>query len=170
MIDQPKTRPGQMSSEELVMITSNKGLDLIKKFESLSKSAYLCPAGVWTIGYGHTAVVYPGQVVTKDEAEVLLKEDVKEAEEGVSELVKVPLNQNQFDALVSFTFNVGTDIDQDAKAEGLGDSTLLRKLNSLDYQGAAAEFPKWNRAGGRILKGLTRRRAAEQALFLSTEV
>ncbi len=139
------------------MHTSQKGLDLIKSFEGLRLSAYKCPAGVWTIGYGTTAGVKPGQTITKERAEELLREDVKRFEDQVMRLVKVRLTQGQFDALVSFTYNLG--------AANLGNSTLLRLLNAGDYKGAAAQFDRWTKAGGKELPGLVKRRAAERALF-----
>jgi lysozyme len=145
---------------------SQDGIDLIKHFEQLSLNAYLCPAGVPTIGWGHTGKdVKLGSRVTVKEAEELLRLDIADFEEDVNNLVKVPLTQNQFDALVSFAFNCGSDIDADNIAEGLGDSTLLKKLNGKDYVGAASEFIKWVRAGGRVLAGLVRRRKAEHSLF-----
>ncbi|WP_313284644.1 lysozyme [Stutzerimonas kunmingensis] len=139
------------------MHTSQKGLDLIKSFEGLRLSAYKCPADVWTIGYGTTAGVKPGQNITKERAEELLREDVKRFEAQVLRLVKVPLTQGQHDALVSFVYNLG--------AGNLSNSTLLRLLNAGDYAGAAAQFDRWNKAGGKVLAGLARRRAAERALF-----
>jgi lysozyme len=139
------------------MNTSQKGLDLIKSFEGLRLSAYKCPAGVWTIGYGTTAGVKEGQVITKERADELLRDDVKRFEDQVLRLVKVPLTQGQLDALVSFTYNLG--------AANLGNSTLLRLLNAGDYKGAAAQFDRWNKAGGKVLKGLVTRRAAERAMF-----
>lgn len=139
------------------MHTSQKGLDLIKSFEGLRLSAYKCPAGVWTIGYGTTAGVKPGQSITKERAEELLRDDVKRFEDQVLRLVKVPLTQGQLDALVSFTYNLG--------AANLGNSTLLRLLNAGDYKGAAAQFDRWTKAGGKELPGLVKRRAAERALF-----
>jgi lysozyme len=139
------------------MHTSQKGLDLIKSFEGLRLSAYKCPADVWTIGYGTTAGVKPGQNITKERAEELLREDVKRFEQQVMRLVKVPLTQGQFDALTSFVYNLG--------AGNLSNSTLLRLLNAGDYAGAAAQFDRWNKAGGKVLAGLVRRRAAERALF-----
>lgn len=139
------------------MHTSQKGLDLIKSFEGLRLSAYKCPADVWTIGYGTTAGVKPGQTITKERAEELLRDDVKRFEDQVLRLVKVPLTQGQLDALVSFTYNLG--------AANLGNSTLLRLLNAGDYKGAGAQFERWNKAGGKVLAGLVRRRAAERALF-----
>ncbi len=149
------------------MYISKNGLDLIKKFEGCKLKAYLCPAGVWTIGYGHTKGVYPGMQITQELADKFLLDDVWNFEREVENLVHVPLTQGQFDALVSFSFNVGLDIDDDNIAEGLGDSTLLRKLNRGDYAGAADEFPKWNKSRGRVLGGLVARRGAERALFLS---
>lgn len=139
------------------MKTSPKGISLIKEFEGLSLDAYLCSAGVLTIGYGHTGGVQKGDRITAKKAEELLQDDLKKFENGVLRLVRVPLNQNQFDALVSFAFNLGVG--------NLGKSTLLRKLNDRDFKGAATEFVRWNKAGGRELDGLTRRRNAEAELF-----
>jgi len=140
--------------------TSNAGLDLIKSFEGFSAKAYPDPAHGWnvpTIGYGTTAGVKMGDTITKERAEELLREDVKRFEDQVLRLVKVPLTQGQLDALVSFTYNLG--------AANLGNSTLLRLLNAGDYKGAAAQFDRWNKAGGKVLKGLVTRRAAERAMF-----
>jgi len=142
------------------MKISAKGLSLIKSFEGLELKAYKDSVGVITIGYGSTGShVSMGQTITETQAEALLLSDVSRFERGVTDLVKVPLSQNQFDALVSFSFNLGL--------ANLKSSTLLRKLNSLDYAGAALEFPRWNKAKGRVLPGLTRRREAEKKLFLS---
>lgn len=140
------------------MSLSQNGLDLIKGFEGLRLNAYQDSAGVWTIGYGHTGPdVRPGMSITQAQAEQLLRQDVARFEQAVRDNVRVPLTQNQFDALVSFTYNVG---------EGaLQDSTLLRKLNAGDYAGAQTEFGRWVYAGGERLEGLERRRAAEAALF-----
>ena len=139
------------------MQVSKAGLDLIKQFEGLYLKAYRCPAGVPTIGYGHTAGVAMGQTITQQQADDYLRRDVRQFERAVARLVTVPLTQGQFDALVSFAFNLG---------EGaLAQSTLLRMLNDGDYAGAAAQFERWNKAGGRVLPGLVRRRAAERALF-----
>lgn len=139
------------------MRTSQKGLDLIKEFEGLRLTAYLCPAKVWTIGYGTTSGVTKGTVITKERAEELLRQDVRKFEDSVTRLAKVKLNQHQFDALVSFAYNVGSG--------ALGSSTLLRVLNAGDYDAAAGQFERWNKAGGQVLAGLTRRRAAERKLF-----
>lgn len=145
---------------------STRGLDLIKGWEQLRLKAYLCSAGVPTIGWGHTKGVKLGDTCTVEQAERWLLEDVESFEAAVHRLVTVPLTQNQYDALVSFTFNVGPDEDADTIAEGLGDSTLLRLLNAGDYVRAADEFPKWNKAAGKVSNGLVRRRASERELFL----
>ena len=121
------------------MKTSPKGISLIKEFEGLSLDAYLCSAGVLTIGYGHTGGIQKGDKITAKKAEELLQDDLKKFENGVLRLVRVPLNQNQFDALVSFAFNLGVG--------NLGKSALLRKLNDHDFKGAASEFVRWNKAG-----------------------
>ena len=149
------------------------GLALIKEFEGCEKrlpngrlQAYYDGGGVLTIGWGHTgADVHEGMTISQEEADKLLTDDLEETVIGVNQLVKVPLMQNEFDALVSFAYNCGTDIDADTKAEGLGDSTLLRKLNDHDYNGAAKEFAKWNKDNGKVSAGLTRRRKAEADLF-----
>ncbi|MFN9010181.1 MAG: lysozyme [Hyphomonadaceae bacterium] len=134
------------------------GLDLVKSFEGLKLRAYLCPAKVWTIGYGSTGPhVTAGKVITEAQANELLQDDLDRFEKAVTRLVTVPLTQNQYDALVSFAFNVGIS--------ALERSTLLKRVNARLFDQARAEFSKWNRAGGRPLAGLTRRRAAEAALF-----
>ncbi len=159
------------------------GINLIKSFEGIEDGdpstvnldPYLCPAGVWTIGWGHAIIhnrqmlrgignkelaysVYPGGI-TMDEAELLLKADVYDFSMKVDRLVKLHITDNQFAALVSFAYNVGTG--------NLQMSTLLRKSNNGDILGAANEFPKWRKSNGKILVGLVRRRDAERALFLS---
>ena len=155
------------------MKTGERGLALIKEFEGCKLSAYQCPAGIWTIGYGSTRYgdgtpVGKGRTLPSELAALeLLKVTLVQFEKDVNSLVKVPITQNQFDALISFAYNLGSDIDKDDIAEGLGDSTLLKKLNDRDYFGAAAEFHKWNKAGGKSLAGLTRRRNAEAELFLT---
>ncbi|MFA9597738.1 lysozyme [Citrobacter telavivensis] len=146
------------------MQTSEKGIALIKQFEGCKLTAYQDSVGVWTIGYGWTQPVdgkpiRAGMTIKQETAERLLKTGLVSYESDVSRLVKVGLTQGQFDALVSFTYNLG--------ARSLSTSTLLRKLNAGDYAGAADEFPRWNKAGGKVLNGLTRRREAERALFLS---
>ena len=146
------------------MQTSDKGIALIKQFEGCKLTAYQDSVGVWTIGYGWTQAVdgkpiRAGMTIKQETAERLLKTGLVSYESDVSRLVKVSLTQGQFDALVSFTYNLG--------ARSLSTSTLLRKLNAGDYAGAADEFLRWNKAGGKVLNGLTRRREAERALFLS---
>ena len=146
------------------MQTSDKGIALIKQFEGCKLTAYQDSVGVWTIGYGWTKPVdgkpiRAGMTIKQETAERLLKTGLVSYESDVSRLVKVGLTQGQFDALVSFTYNLGV--------RSLSTSTLLRKLNAGDYAGAADEFLRWNKAGGKVLNGLTRRREAERALFLS---
>jgi lysozyme len=147
------------------------GLDLIKKYESLCLTAYLCPANKWTIGWGHVGPdVTPGKHITANEAHELLRKDVERFEREVTLLLDgCPTRQHQFDALVVLAFNIGSDVDDDKIPEGLGDSTLLRKHKAGDFAGAAAEFAKWNKARvkGRLtaLKGLTKRRAEEARLY-----
>jgi lysozyme len=153
--------------------TNKAGIDLIKRWESLRLKAYLCPAGVPTIGYGHTEGVKLGQQITSHQADVILDHDLDQVERDVLHLTKgVALNENEFSALVAFAFNVGSDIDDDTLAEGLGDSTLLKKLLGGDRAGAAKEFGKWvwakdpKTSQRRRLPGLVSRRAAERDLFL----
>lgn len=146
------------------MQTSDKGIALIKEFEGCKLTAYQDSVGVWTIGYGWTQPVdgkpiRAGMTIKQETAERLLKTGLVSYESDVFRLVKVGLTQEQFDALVSFTYNLGS--------RSLSTSTLLRKLNAGDYSGAAEEFLRWNKAGGKVLNGLTRRREAERALFLS---
>jgi lysozyme len=142
------------------MKTSQRGIDLLKLHEGLRLAAYKCPAGVLTIGYGHTgADVTPGKTITQAEAEQLLRADVAWAEAAVG--AELPsINQNQFDALVSFTYNVG--------AGAFKGSTLLRKakINASD-PAIRAEFAKWQKGGGQVLPGLVKRRAAEADLYFS---
>lgn len=133
------------------------GIEIIKHFEGLRLEAYLCPAGVPTIGYGHTRGVKLGQKITEAQANQLLADDYLEAEQQVAALVKVPLKHTQLEALTSFVFNLGI-------GKLLG-STLLRKLNSGDYAGASPEFDKWVYSKGVKLKGLIARRAEERKLF-----
>ena len=135
------------------------GLDIVKEAEGLRLSAYLCPAGIPTIGYGHTKGVKLGDTCTKEQAEKWLENDFFTAKQEVKAVVKVPLRENQLDALASFVFNLGV--------RKLTQSTLLKKLNAGDYSGAAAEFDKWVFAGKVKLNGLVKRRASERQLFES---
>ena len=143
------------------MRVSQKGIDLIKKFEGIRLKSYICPAGVLTIGYGHTGSdVYPNQQITEEEAEKLLWKDTESAQQTVSSFVQANINQNEYDALVSFTFNVGPT--------AFVNSTLLKLLNNgTDRKIVASEFGRWVKAGGdEAVPGLVRRREAEKALFL----
>lgn len=139
------------------MRTGPQGIELIRHFEGCRLDAYLCPAGVWTIGYGHTANVKEGDSIDQEAAEAFLIEDLENFEQAVTRMVEVPLTQQQFDALVSWTFNLG--------AGNLAESTLLRKLNNYQYVDVPEQMMRWVRAGGQVLDGLVRRRAAEAALF-----
>ncbi len=143
------------------MRISQRGLELIKGFEGLRLKSYLCPANVWTIGYGSTGLhVREGMVISERDAEDLLRTDLRRFEQGVAKLAP-HCSPGQFDALVSFAFNLGLG--------ALARSTLLRKHKAGDHPGAAAEFRKWVMAGGVKLNGLVRRRAAERNLYLSQE-
>lgn len=136
---------------------SPAGFKLTEQFEGLSLKAYQDVAGVWTNGYGNTHGVVPGSTITLQQATNDLASNIEGSEYVVNTVVKVPLTQNQFDALVDFVFNLGSSNFQS--------STLLRLLNSGNYSGASGQFPLWNHAGGVVVEGLTRRRLAEQALF-----
>jgi GH24 family phage-related lysozyme (muramidase) len=141
------------------MKTSEVGRELIKEFEGCKQVAYQDSVGVWTIGYGHTKDVYEGQLAIKKTCDRFLEEDLDEFEGYVDSYVKVELNQNQFDALVAWTFNLGPG--------NLSESTMLRKLNEGDYDAVPDEMRRWNKAGGEVLNGLVRRRDAEAGLFSS---
>lgn len=149
--------------EDSVVKTIGKGgIALIKEFEGLRLEAYDDGVGVITIGYG--AIKYPngvrvkrGDKITLAQAEEYLKNDLKCAIETVNKVIKVPVTQNQFDAMVSLTYNIG--------ATAFTSSTLARKLNNKDYKGAAEQFLVWNKAGGKVMNGLVRRRQAEKKLF-----
>ncbi|MBW7981554.1 lysozyme [Enterobacillus tribolii] len=146
------------------MQISDAGIALIKQFEGCELKAYQDAAGVWTIGYGWTQLVDGKKIredmtITQRTAERLLRCGVVQYEQGVNKLLKVGVTQGQYDALVSFAYNLGV--------RALGTSTLLKKLNDGDTQGAAEEFMKWTKVGGMQLAGLFMRRTAERALFLS---
>lgn len=133
------------------------GLQLIKEFEGCKLTAYKCPADVWTIGYGSTGPhVKPGMTITQVQADELLRSDLRRFEDGVASLAKVATD-NQYSALVSFAFNLGL--------EALKTSTLLRLHNEGKYADAQTQFARWNKAGGQVLSGLTRRRTAEAVLY-----
>ena len=143
------------------MKCSQEGLELIKKFEGCRLEAYRCSANVLTIGYGHTGGVLETDVITQDVANKLLEEDIAKFEKYVNVNVAVELNQNQFDALVACTFNLGVG--------NLRSSTMLKKLNESDYDSVPSEMRRWNKAGGKTLDGLIRRRKAEGLLFEGKE-
>ena len=143
------------------MQISEEGIALIKKFEGCRLESYLCSAGVLTIGYGHTREVLEGAQITQGKADEMLWEDIKSFEGYVNDLVFVPLKQCQFDALVCWTFNLG--------ATNLAESTMLKKLNALEYAEVPYQMRRWNRAKGKVLDGLVRRREAESLLFQGKE-
>ncbi len=139
------------------MQLSSNALHLLKQWETCKLEAYQDVGGVWTIGWGSIQGVFPGTTISQQQADQRLAKDVQEKCAAVSTLVKVPLTQNQFDALLIFTYNLG---------EGtLSRSTLLKLVNKKDFSGAAAEFLKWNHVDGKEVAGLTRRRQAEKELF-----
>mgnify|MGYP006320188959 FL=1 len=143
------------------MKTSPKGIALIKEFEGLRLKAYKCPGGVWTIGYGHTAGVRPGMVITEAQAEEYLMADLIASEKYLNNL-RLAINQNQFDALISFIYNVGTG--------NFSRSTLLRKVRANPQDNSIMdEFLRWVYSKGRVLPGLQRRRLAEMKLYFSND-
>ena len=143
------------------MNISKEGLSLIKKFEGCELEAYLCPAGVWTVGYGHTKDVKEGDKINKEEADYLLQEEMIEYESYINDFVEVPLNQNQFDALCSWVYNLGPT--------NLKNSTMLKVLNEEKYVDVPQEIKRWNKAGGEVLDGLIKRREAEAKMFVGEE-
>jgi lysozyme len=146
----------------MTLKTGESGKSLIKEFEGFRAVAYLCPAGVWTVGYGTTRIngvaVTSKTKVTTDEADAFLEQDLQLFEDGVNHNVTVQLTQNQFDALICFVYNLGVG--------SLKKSTLLKRVNAGKFAEAADEFLKWDKANGKKLPGLTRRRKAERELFL----
>lgn len=153
---------GLTNNKGETMRTSDKGLKLIQSFEGLRLNAYDDGVGVWTIGYGTTVIngvkVKRGDTCTLEQAKSYMKDDLKRFEAAVNK-VTVPLNQNQFDALVSLSYNIGTG--------AFSNSTLVKKLNKGDYKGAADQFDVWVKAGGKRMQGLVNRRKKEKELFLS---
>ena len=136
---------------------SDKGIYAIKKFEGCELIAYQDAVGVWTIGYGHTKGVSEGDIISSAQSEALLLKELKEDENYVHELVEVPLHQYQFDALVSWTYNLGPT--------NLKSSTMLKVLNEGKYNEVPDQMRRWNRAGGKVLEGLVKRRDYEARLF-----
>lgn len=149
------------------MQASNNGIELIKRFEGCSLTAYPDPGTggtPWTIGYGWTGNVdgkpiRPGMKIDQATADRLLRTGIVSYDQAVSKMLKLSVTQNQYDALVSLAYNIGT--------RALSTSTLMKKLNAGDYGGAADEFLRWNKSGGKVMPGLSNRRGAERALFLS---
>ena len=141
------------------MQTSESGIKFIRDHEGCVLTAYQDGGGVWTIGVGHTRGVKAGQVITQAQADAFLEDDIAPVEACINSAVSVVLNQNQFDALASFTFNVGES--------AFKNSTLLKKLNSGDYRGAADQFTRWVYDNNVFVQGLYNRRVDEKALFLS---
>ena len=139
------------------MKISQEGIDLIKHFEGCELESYRCSANVLTIGYGTTKNVVEGMKISQHQAEELLMKDLEEFEEYVEALIDVPLEQNQFDALVAWTYNLGPT--------NLKTSTLRKVLNKGAYDDVAEQIKRWNKANGKVLKGLVRRRNAEAELF-----
>jgi len=141
----------------ILMNLGYKGTDLLKFYEGCKLVAYQDSVGVWTIGYGHTKGVYEGMTITQEQAEQMLLDELKEYESYIDDLVTVPLNQNQFDALVVWVYNLGPT--------NFRKSTLLKELNNGNYQAVPIEIKRWNKAGGQVLEGLIKRRKAEANLF-----
>ena len=139
------------------MIISKKGIELLTHFEGLELEAYQDSVGVWTIGYGHTKGVVSGMTITKSQAKDMLQTELIEYQGYINDIVKVQLSQNQFDALVCWVYNLGPT--------NLRSSTLLKVLNQRDKLLAPEQIRRWNKAGGKVLKGLVRRREAEALLF-----
>jgi GH24 family phage-related lysozyme (muramidase) len=139
------------------MKISEEGLSLIKKFEGCELKAYQDSVDVWTIGYGHTKGVEDGQEITQEEAEEMLASELDEYEGYINDLVECDLEQHQFDALVAWVYNLGPT--------NLRSSTLLKRLNSNDLEDVPNQIKRWNKAGGKVLNGLVRRREAEALLF-----
>jgi lysozyme len=144
----------------VLMNLGYNGTKILKFFEGCRLTAYQDSVGVWTIGYGHTKGVHAGMSITQEEAEQMLLIELEEYEGYIEKYVIVPLTQNQFDALVVWVYNLGPT--------NLRRSTLLKELNSGNYTAAGKEITKWNKAGGKVLAGLVKRREAEAELFNET--
>jgi lysozyme len=143
------------------MNISEEGLSLIKKFEGCELEAYRCSANVLTIGYGHTKGVEENQKITQEEAEEMLASELGEYEDYINDMVECDLEQHQFDALVAWVYNLGPT--------NLRSSTMLKRLNANDLDDVPAQIRRWNKAGGKVLAGLTRRREAEALMFQNKE-
>jgi lysozyme len=143
------------------MNISEEGLSLIKKFEGCELEAYRCSANVLTIGYGHTKGVEENQKITQEEAEEMLASELGEYEDYINDMVECDLEQHQFDALVAWVYNLGPT--------NLRSSTMLKRLNANDLDDVPAQIRRWNKAGGKVLAGLTRRREADALMFQNKE-
>lgn len=150
--------PSDNASHPSNLHISDAGLKLIKEYEGFRSNAYKCPAGVWTIGYGSTAGVRPGQWISEADAEARLREEVKRYERGILAALTVDPTQNQFDALVSLAYNCGI--------RAIARSSVVKFHNRKEFDRAADAFLMWNRGGGVVLPGLTRRRREERSLYL----
>ena len=144
----------------ILMKLGESGTEILKYFEGCKLTAYQDSLGVWTIGYGHTKGVYNGMTITQEEAEQMLLTELEEYEGYIENMVTVPLTQNQFDALVVWIYNLGPT--------NFKNSTLLKELNAGNYNAAGQEITRWNKAGGKVLAGLVKRREAEAELFNET--
>jgi lysozyme len=166
-VAQRKPKSEKMERGENNMQISEEGLSLIKKFEGCPVDqdgncyAYQDVVGVWTIGFGRTKDVKEGDKMTKEEAIYLLQEEMMEYEGYINDLVEVPLEQNQFDALVSWVYNLGSG--------NLQSSTMLRVLNEGKYEEVPAQIRRWNKAGGEVYEGLVKRRESEAVMFMGGE-
>src|SRR5690349_4855759 len=137
-------------------------VDIVKKFEGCRLTSYKCPAGIWTIGFGQTGPdIVQGVTWTQEQAEGRLNASLEKFAADVDGMVSVPISDNQRGALISFSFNLGSN--------ALRNSTLLRMLNHGEYEDAADQFPRWNKSNGKVLNGLTARRVAERELFLKKD-
>ena len=144
----------------ILMKLGERGTEILKYFEGCKLTAYQDSVGVWTIGDGHTKGVYDGMTITQDQAEQMLLSELEEYEGYIKDMVTVPLTQNQFDALVVWVYNLGPT--------NFRNSTLLKELNAGNYNAAGQEITRWNKAGGKVLAGLVKRREAEAQLFSDT--
>ena len=156
--DERAKKQKALEEQKASMTISQDGIDLIKSFEGCKLTAYQCPANVWTIGYGHTANVKQGQTITQEEAEAFLESDLQPFVKAVRSKVNELLTQNQFDALVSFAFNVGVS--------AFSSSTLLKKVNADPNDKTISDaFARWNKAGGKVSQGLVNRRNKEASFY-----
>ncbi len=157
MVEQKQPKSEMMAHGVIKMHISDEGISLVKKFEGCKLEAYQCAAGVWTCGYGSTRGVQKGDIWSMEKAETMLIDELEEYGNHVEELVTIPLNQCQFDALTSWCFNLGPT--------NLKNSTMIQVLNQGDYEGVPYQIKRWNKVNGQVSDGLIRRREAEALLF-----